>query len=254
MRVSALHEDVIVAQSQYWQTTCTIVRGGGEEGDAFVIDSPVLPQELEVLPALLEQSGFAPLSGLLATHADWDHLLARMAFGEAALGVAETSAARLKGDMGEPQRKLRDFDERTYLRRPRPLNLGQVQALPVPGHLDVGNGRELELHYTEGHTVDGMAVWIPWARVLVVGDYLSPVELPIIEDRGAYRATLERLRALVEQADHVVPGHGDVLDSARAMAILREDLDYVTDLKLPLARRDAEQKRIDAANRERLGL
>lgn len=260
MRVSALHEDVLVARSQYWQTNCVVVRGGGEDGDAgaegvtLMIDSPVLPQELEVLPALLEQSGFVPLSGLLATHGDWDHLLGRLAFPDAALGVAETTAARLKGDMGDPQRGLRDFDERTYQQRPRPLNLGQVQALPVPGHLDVGNGHELELHYTEGHTVDGMAIWAPWARVLVVGDYLSPVEIPMIVDRGAYHATLERLRPLVEAADHVVPGHGDVLDPARAMAILREDLVYVQDLKLPLARRDAEQRRIDAANRERLGL
>ena len=38
--------------------------------------------------------------------------------------------------------------------------------------------RELELHPADGHTSDGTAVWIPWARVLVAGDYLSPVEIP----------------------------------------------------------------------------
>jgi glyoxylase-like metal-dependent hydrolase (beta-lactamase superfamily II) len=75
----------------------------------------------------------------------------------------------------------------------------------------------------------------------------------MVVDRGAYRATLERLRPLVEQADHVVPGHGEVLDGARALAILREDLAYLEDFTLPLARRDAEQRRIDVANRERLG-
>ena len=30
-----------------------------------------------------------------------------------------------------------------------------------------------------------MAVWIAWARVLVVGDYLSPVEIPMISDGGS---------------------------------------------------------------------
>ena len=70
----------------------------GDEG--FVIDSPVLPQELDVLPSLLAQASF-PFSGLLATHADWDHLLGRLAFPDAALGVSETTAARLTGEPGE---------------------------------------------------------------------------------------------------------------------------------------------------------
>lgn len=224
------------------------MRGGDE---AFVIDSPILPEELDVLPSLLAQAGFG-FSGLLATHGDWDHLLGRLAFPDAALGVAETTAARLTGKPGEAARDLRDFDERWYVRRARPLSLGQVQALPVPGKLDVGP-HELELHPTGGHTEDGMAIWIEHAGVLCVGDHLSPVEIPMVVDRGAYRATLERLRPLVERAEHVVPGHGDVLDATRAMAILREDLAYLEDFTLPLARRDAEQRRIDKANRERLG-
>jgi glyoxylase-like metal-dependent hydrolase (beta-lactamase superfamily II) len=90
--------------------------------------------------------------------------------------------------------------------------------------------------------------------VLVVGDYLSPVEIPMLSpggSRDAYRATLERLAPLVEAADWVVPGHGGPIDSARAAALLREDLAYLTDWTLPLARRTAAQKRIDAANRER---
>ncbi len=249
MRVVGLHPDVLVATSAVYATTCTIVRGGDE---GFVVDSPVLPEELEVLPSLLEQAGFA-FSGLLATHGDWDHLLGRLAFGGAALGVAETTAARLTGAPGAAARELRDFDERFYVRRAGPLSLGNVQALPVPGKLDLGP-HELELHPVEGHTEDGMAIWIAHAAVLVAGDYLSPVEIPMVRDRAAYRATLERLRPLVERAAHVVPGHGDVLDGARALAILREDLAYLEDFTLPLARRDAEQRRIDAANRERLGI
>jgi glyoxylase-like metal-dependent hydrolase (beta-lactamase superfamily II) len=251
LRVVGLHPDVLLATSAVYRTTCTIVRSDDE---GFVIDSPVLPEELEVLPSLLAQAQF-PFSGLLATHADWDHLLGRLAFPDAALGVAETTAARLTGSPGEPQRGLKDFDERFYVRRDKPLGLGQVQALPVPGHLDVG-AQSLELHPTGGHTADGMAVWIGWARVLVVGDYLSPVEIPMISEggsRGEYTATLERLAPLVEQADHVVPGHGEVLDSARAMAILREDLNYLEDWTMPIARRDSEQKRIDKANREAAG-
>ncbi|WP_354699307.1 hypothetical protein DSM112329_05019 [Paraconexibacter sp. AEG42_29] len=261
MRVIALHQDVLVATSAVWQTTCTIVRGTVADSDgseAFVIDSPVLPSELEVLPTLLQQSGFG-FSGLLATHGDWDHLLGRLAFGaDAPLGVCETTAARLTAEPGVAARSLRDFDDEWYVERDGDagrLGLGGVQALPVPGHLDVGD-QTLELHPTGGHTADGMAVWVPWARVLVVGDHLSPVELPMLSDggsRSAYLATLERLRPLVEQADHVVPGHGAVLDSARALAILREDVAYLTDWSLPIARRGPGQLKLHARNQAHAG-
>jgi len=250
LRVVGLHPDVVVASSRVWQTTCTIVRNGEE---CFVVDSPVFPDELEVLPAVLEHAGFS-FTGLLATHGDWDHLLGRLAFGSgAALGVAETTAARLAAEPGEAARELRTFDDDFYLRRAQPLSVGQVQALPVPGQCEIG-GSEIELQPADGHTADGMAAWIAWARVLVAGDYLSPVEIPMISaggSRDAYLATLRRLQALVEQADHVVPGHGEVLDRGRAAAILREDVAYLEalpDAELPIARRSPRQRAIHAEN------
>jgi glyoxylase-like metal-dependent hydrolase (beta-lactamase superfamily II) len=248
VRVVSLHADVLVATSRVYQTTCTAIRSGDE---GFVVDSPVYPDELEVLPAVLEQAGFAA-SGLLATHGDWDHLLGRLAFPGAALGVAETTAARLTGEPGAAQRKLRDFDEEHYVERPSPLSLGQVQALPVPGHVELG-GQEIELHTAEGHTPDGMALWIPWAEVLVCGDYLSPVEIPMLSpggSRDAYLATLERLRPLVAKARWVVPGHGSPTEGAKASAILDEDVRYLTDWELPATRRTTAQKAIHEANRK----
>jgi glyoxylase-like metal-dependent hydrolase (beta-lactamase superfamily II) len=225
-----------------------------------VVDSPVYPDELEILPAVLEQAQF-PVVGLLATHGDWDHLLGRLAFPEAPLGAAETTAARLTGEPGVPQRKLRTFDAEHYVERPAPLSLPGTQALPVPGHIEIGE-HELELHSADGHTADGMAIWVPWASVLVCGDYLSPVEIPMISEGGslsAYRATLQRLQPLVEQAGTVVPGHGGVIDAVRAAAILREDLDYLDALErdgeaapLPLARRSETQRGIHAANAARV--
>ncbi|MEA2269372.1 MAG: hypothetical protein QOC64_1982 [Solirubrobacteraceae bacterium] len=254
-----------------WQTTCTIVHRAAADaaegdpgaeagpGECFVIDSPVFPDELDVLPAILSQAGWS-LSGLLCTHGDWDHLLARLAFPDAALGCAETTAARLRAAPGEAQRELRDFDEEFYVERPRPLSLGEVQALPVPGHVGIGD-TELEVLPAEGHTQDGMAVWVPWARVLVCGDYMLPVEIPWLQEHGsrdAYLATLERLRPYVERADWVVPGHGVPLDAQRALAIMREDIAYLTALPdsrapLPLARRTARQRRIHEENLRRTG-
>ena len=83
MRVVGLHPGVLVATSR---SSRPRARSSATATSASSIDSPVLPDELDVLPALLEQAGF-PFSGLLATHADWDHLLGRLAFPDASLGV-----------------------------------------------------------------------------------------------------------------------------------------------------------------------
>jgi glyoxylase-like metal-dependent hydrolase (beta-lactamase superfamily II) len=267
LRVVGLHGDVVVATSRVWQTSCTLVRHtqsasrsgtGGEE--AFCIDSPVLPDELEVLPRVAETAGFG-IVGLLCTHADWDHVLGGFAFPDAPLGCSEGSAQALHDRPGAQQRDLRDFDERFYVERPQPLRLPSPQPLPVPGRCSIGEA-ELELHPATGHTGDGMAIWVPWAGVLICGDYLSPVEIPMISATGsldAYLATLDRLEPLVEGATWIVPGHGPPMDPGQAGAVLREDRAYLQALRdrgpdapLPLARRTGEQKRAHAANVKRL--
>jgi glyoxylase-like metal-dependent hydrolase (beta-lactamase superfamily II) len=249
LRAVALHEDVIAVTSRAYATGSVLVRSGGE---AFLVDSPVFPDELEILPGIAAQSQFNVV-GVLATHADWDHLLGRYSFPEAPLGMAESSAARLINEPGAAQRKLREFDEELYVTRPAPLSLPGSQRLDTPGYIDIGE-QTLEIHPADGHTVDGMAIWVPWARVLIAGDYLSPVEIPMISEGGsvaAYLATLNRLEPLVQEADHVVPGHGGPIDAQRALAILREDRAYLEglpDSALPLARRTKAQKAIHAKN------
>ena len=261
MRVLAVHADLIVFISRYWQTTCTAVRAG-EEG--FVIDSPIYPDELEGVSGVLEQAGF-PVSGLLATHADWDHLLGRLAFPTASLGCGESTAERLAAEPGAAQRELRSFDEEQYVDDRRPMALGGIQALPVPGRLSLGSmqpERELELYPADGHTADGTAYFIPWLETLVCGDYLSPVEIPWLSPGGsldAYEATLERLRAIIERAQTVVPGHGRPLGRDEAAKLLGEDTAYLqalrfagADAPLPPGRQTDAQRRIHAQNVEQV--
>jgi glyoxylase-like metal-dependent hydrolase (beta-lactamase superfamily II) len=255
VRVVALHADLIVFISRVWQTTCTAVRAGGE---GFLVDSPVYPDELDALPGVLEQAGF-PVDGLLTTHADWDHLLGRLAFPDLSLGCAETSAQRLAAEPGAAQRSLRNFDQEHYIAARRPLALSAVQSLPVPGRLALGSaGLELELHPAEGHTADGAAYVIPWLQVVVCGDYLSPVEIPMISEGGsaeAYLATLARLRPLVEAGSTVIPGHGTPMPREQALGVLKEDAEYLEALSadgigapLPAGRRSTAQKRIHEQN------
>ena len=228
MRALSLHPDVVVVTSSVWQTSATLVRGPGEQPESICIDSPILPVELDALGNLAESGAF-DVRGLLATHSDWDHVLGRLAFPDAAVGLDERSAARLTARIGEPQRRLREFDAEWYLERGAPLALGELQPLPVPGRLDLGE-HQVDVHDGAGHTGDGMVLWIPWAQTLIVGDYLSPVELPSWDETGSramYREALERLALLVPQARWVVAGHGGPVGREDALRILDEDRDYL---------------------------
>jgi len=258
VRAVSVHTDALVLTSGMWQTNAVALRSGSE---AMLVDSPYFPDELELLPGVLAQAGFEP-DGLIATHGDFDHLLGRLAFPGLALGVGELTAERLQREPGAAQRELRDADAEFYVTRPRPLALGSVQALPVPGSVELGDG-ELELHPAEGHTGDGLAVLAPDHGLLACGDYLSDVELPMISPGGslaAYRATLARLGPLVERCETVVPGHGSPLERDAALRVLDEDVDYLDALErgderpeLPPGRDTGAQRKLHAENLAAVG-
>jgi glyoxylase-like metal-dependent hydrolase (beta-lactamase superfamily II) len=257
MRTVAVHRDAVVITSLMWQTNALALRAGEE---AMLIDSPYYPEELEALSGVLAAAGFSP-DALIATHADFDHLLGRVAFPGLALGLAESSVQRLQGAPGEAQRELRDKDGELYVERAKPLALREVQALPVPGSVELGD-QELELHPAEGHTGDGMAVFARWCGVLALGDYVSRVEIPWISQSGSladYRATLARLAPLVEAAETVVPGHGAPHGRDTALRLLEEDGGYLEALergeeriRLPKGRDSKEQQGIHAENLTRV--
>jgi glyoxylase-like metal-dependent hydrolase (beta-lactamase superfamily II) len=258
VRAVSVHPQALVLTSRMWQTNAVCLRSGEE---AMLIDSPYFPDELELLPGVLAQAGFEP-DALVATHADFDHLLGRLAFPGLALGVGDSTAERLRLAPGAVQRELRDADAEFYVERPRPLSLGAVQTLPAPGSVELGED-ELEVQPAEGHTSDGIALFAPWCGVLACGDYLSDAEIPGLGEGGsldAYRGTLARLAPLIERAETVVPGHGSPLARDDALRILDQDADYLDALELgeerpamPPGRDSRRQRELHAANLARMG-
>jgi glyoxylase-like metal-dependent hydrolase (beta-lactamase superfamily II) len=257
LRAVSVHRDALVLTSLLWQTNAVALRAGGE---VMLIDSPYFPEELDALPEVLAGAGFEP-DALLATHGDFDHLLGRVAFPGLALGLGEPTVERFHREPGSAQRQLRDYDSELYVERTGPLSLGQVQTLPVPGSVELGD-QELELHHASGHTSDGMAIFARWCGVLCVGDYLSQVEIPWISATGSlqeYRATLARLGPLAEAAETVVPGHGPPHGGDVTARLLEEDLQYLDALergeerpRLPEGRDSAFQRSIHSENLPRV--
>ena len=214
MKAVGLHPDVVVVTSRVWQTTCTLVRSG-ERG---VLHRLAGAARRARAAAGDRAAGRLPRGRLPRRRTPTGTTCSaatRSPTRRSAL--PESTAARLRNEPGAAQRELRDFDDEHYVERPGPLSLaGGAQSLPVPGHCGIGE-RELELHPADGHTVDGMAVVDPVGgrarvrRLPLAGR--DPVDLRAAARRRAYLATLGRLEPLVEQAEHVVPGHGAVMDS-----------------------------------------
>ena len=167
VRAVALHADVVVATSARSGRRRARSSARARRGVRHRL-AACCPDELEALPAIVEQAGF-PVAGLLATHADWDHVLGRLAFPDAALGVrGDDRRAPARPSPATPQRELREFDEEHYVERPRPLALGAVQALPVPGTLEIGGARARAASRRRPHRRRHGDLWLQWAGVLVL--------------------------------------------------------------------------------------
>ena len=238
MRTHPLPGGGLVLTSALWQVNAIALPLGDE---TVLVDSVVLPEEVEALPARLREAGLEP-DALIATHAHFDHLLGTAAFPDLPLRVGATTRAAL--DEGV-QEELAESDAELYLERRRGISLERIVGLR--------QGGRLEAVPAEGHAPDGIALFDAEASVLLPGDYLIEVEIPLVSEAGspeAYAETLDRLAPLVERADVVVPGHGPPLTRERARELLELDRRYVSRLQDGPLRgaRDHRQERIHADN------
>lgn len=220
----------------------------------LVVDAGIRAAEMACLAADLRATGRTVAAGF-ATHPDWDHVLwhpdlgdaprygtARCAAVVAALRSAPDWRARVVG--GLPPEIADEV----------PLDLfGLLTGLPT-GTVEVPwDGPRVRVLEHPAHAPGHAALLVADRRVLVAGDMLSDVFVPMLDDDGdpvaAHLAGLDVLEAVVGDVDVVVPGHGSVSGEVRA----RIDLDraYVhAPARRPHARRPADR----AGGRARVGV
>jgi hydroxyacylglutathione hydrolase len=209
-----------VTWSGIWQTTSTVL---SLDGGCLVVDPAYFPRELDDLAALARSRG--ETLAVAFTHGHWDHIAGWQSFpGAEVLGAPRLAQAVAAADESALA-DARDFDGRWYVTRPEPLRWPPAVRAVGEGPLTVGP-LELRALSLPGHSPDGLGLIA--GDVLLPGDYLSPCEIPFVDDAAAYRDTLVRLLGLLgADVGTVIPGHGPRLSAAQARAIAEADVVYV---------------------------
>ncbi len=226
---------VHVATSQVYTTTSTVVVG--DEGGCLVVDPGVTAREVEALGDAVRARGWHPVA-VWSTHPHWDHRLD----GPWLRGVPRWSApsgnqpdepARAHVPVARFAAQRDDDDELARALHARPADApAAIAPEPRPAPVRPGGGEGVAAAW---HTLDDEAIgWsgpralvlahrahaaghsallLPDVGVLIAGDMLSDIEIPLLDDDAAdpvgdYRTALDVLATC--GATLVVPGHGSV--------------------------------------------
>lgn len=124
------------------------------------------------------------------------------------------------------------------------------RLVPLPGGELPWSGPRAECVVHDAHAPDHLALFVEQWGVLVCGDMLSDVELPMPADADVdleiYRTGLQRLRDAAARARWLIPGHGSVTDDP--VARFDADMRYLDDV---LSGRPTDDPRIlDPENRD----
>lgn len=213
-------------------TTSTVVIAART---ALLIDPGWDPDELAGIAADLARLGVTVTVGF-ATHAHHDHVLWHRDLGPAPRLASPRVSQICARDRDLIVRRLGpDW----------PVDLGRIvgRVRPAGGQLP-WTGPEARLITHDAHAPGHTALWLPGLGVLVAGDMLSDVEIPLLEESTApqYAAGLDALWPAVEMAEVIVPGHGHpAIGADVARSRWRADRAYLDAL---LAGRDPDDPRL----------
>ncbi len=227
---------VDVRLSGIWQMTSTVICSGGS---CLVVDPGYFPRELADLAGLIPKR--ANVEAVCFTHSHWDHVAGHGIFPGAPLYTSSVLAKAIQESgalAAEAMNKAREYDSQWYVERPWGYGWpAEVRGLDDGGWFNIGD-LDVEAFLIPGHAPDCMAIRAE--DYLLVGDYLSPCEIPFVDNLADYRRTLQRLTTLIGSGiDYVIPGHGPVLSAAEARRIGREDLRYLDAIARCAERSDA---------------
>ncbi|GHG25212.1 MULTISPECIES: MBL fold metallo-hydrolase [Amycolatopsis] len=211
-------DGVWVRQSEWvWSNTTVVETDAG----LVLVDPGIRGSELEQLADDLDRLGIPVVAGF-STHPHFDHLLWHPRFGDVPR-YATAANARIAGEARERAQAMAKETapdiplEPIALLTPLPEDQG-----PIPG----------EVIEHDAHAVGHAALLLADRSVLIAGDMLSDVLIPLLDRRRAeppasYLAALNRLEEAARHVDVLIPGHGAVAGKPEIAARFAVDRAYL---------------------------
>lgn len=228
-------DGVLVHGSEFCQSNAVVVQG---RDGVLLVDPGVQDHEMTCLADDLREWGQPVVAGF-STHPHWDHLLWHPRFGEAPRYGTARCAATVRARLSDPGAKARvaglipqDIVEHV------PLDLlGLITGLPADTTEIPWDGPRVRIVEHHAHAPGHAALLVEDRGVLVAGDMLSDVLIPMLDLNGTedpagdYLAALRLIEDVAGDVDVLVPGHGSVGGAGQVRARLDQDRAYVHALR-----------------------
>jgi glyoxylase-like metal-dependent hydrolase (beta-lactamase superfamily II) len=228
-------EGVLIHQSEFCQSNAVVVHG---RAGVLLIDPGIYGSEMACLANDLSDAGQAVVAGF-STHDHWDHVLWHARFGAA----PRYGTARCAATVGD---ELSDVGWKARIAEWIPPDIaeqiswdlfGLITGLPAETARIPWDGPQVRIVEHQAHAPGHAALLIEERGVLVAGDMLSDVLIPMldlgdtadpIED---YLAGLRLLEGAADDVDVLVPGHGSIGGADQVRARIEQDRAYVHGLR-----------------------
>ncbi|HST47408.1 MBL fold metallo-hydrolase [Jatrophihabitans sp.] len=232
--LTAVADGVFVRQSEFCRSNAVVVVG---DDGVLLVDPGVHAHELQALARELSELGLRVAAGF-STHPHWDHLLWHEMLGSAPRYGTSRCVATARLRRSDAQAKAARLAEGVRLDL-----LGEIIDVPMRTDCIAWNGPPARILEHQGHAPGHAALLV--SGVLVAGDMLSDVEIPLLDLNGTadpirdYLAALDMFHEIARDVRVVIPGHGAVGTADQLLNRIDQDRAYVTALNLAQERDDA---------------
>jgi glyoxylase-like metal-dependent hydrolase (beta-lactamase superfamily II) len=229
-------EGVSAHQSELLENNAVVVQG---QAGVLLIDPGITGDEMACLANDLRELGQPVVAGF-STHPDWDHVLWHAELGEAPRYGTARCAAHMRDLLSNADWKARVAEGLPpEIAEEVPLDLfGLITGLPAGTTQIPWDGPEVRIIEHPAHAPGHAALFIEERRVLVAGDMLSDVLIPMLDDLNSnndptedYLIGLQLLEGIADDVDVFIPGHGSVGGADQLRARIKQDRAYVQALR-----------------------
>ena len=229
-------DGVLIHQSELLQNNAVVVQG---RSGVLLIDPGITGDEMICLANDLRELGRPVVAGF-STHPDWDHVLWHVELGEAPRYGTALCATSMRDLRSNADWKARVADGLPpEIAEEVPLDLfGLITGLPAETPQIPWDGPTVRIIEHPAHAQGHAALFIEEGVVLVAGDMLSDVLIPMLDDLNStndpiedYLLGLRLLESVAEDADVLIPGHGSVCGADQVRARIKGDRAYVHALR-----------------------